>query len=268
MGRKKTGEGARERGDKYNVRAIERALATLNAFTHERRQLSLTEVAERTGLSKPTAFRILATLEYHHFVACDGADGLYRLGPKLLGLGGIVLSSLSLRGAARPHLDRLQRETGVTVLYGALVDGQLLYVDKRESEGPIRIVSDVGLARPPHYGMLGTVLMAFLEEGETRRLLERYPLAPYTRHSITDPDLFLERLRQTRRLGYVVEVGEAIEGVWGVAAPVRDAGGRVAAGVGAATPLTQRPDDRMAETVASVLACARGISQALGAPEA
>ncbi len=249
---------------RYNVRAIERAIAVLNAFSFDEREMSLNRLTEKTALSKPTVFRILSTLESHGYVFLEPARGTYRLGSKFLELGGLVLSSLGLSRAARPNLDRLQAEIRVTVLFGTLVDDQLVYLDKRESQGPIRIVSDVGRRRKPHYGMLGMVLMAFLEKSEAERLLHHFPLEAYTRHSLTDPEAFRHRLEEVRREGYVVEANEAIEGVWGVAAPVWDAQRKIAAAVGAASPLAEKSNARVAEVVDRVRACARDISEAMG----
>ncbi|GAB4278212.1 MAG: IclR family transcriptional regulator [Deferrisomatales bacterium] len=256
----------RTRGDvaRYNIRAVERALCVLDAFSHDERELSLNRLTEKTGLSKPTVFRILATLEHHGYLTFDPDEGRYRLGSKFLELGGIVQSSLGLRGAARPHLDRLRSDTGLTVLLGTIVDDQLVYIDKREGEGPIRIVSDVGRRRSPHYGMLGTVLMAYLDEAEVDRLLEAYPLEAYTRYSLTDPAAFRARLEEVRRQGYLVEENEVIEGVWGVAAPVRGAEGRVVAAVGVALPLIEKSEARAREVADRVRACAEAISDALG----
>lgn len=251
-------------GPKYAVRAVERAISILNAFTYDSKQLSLVELTEKTGLSKPTVFRILSTLEHHRYVSFDPAEGSYRLGSKLLELGGIVLSSLGLRRVARPHLDRLQNQLKVTVLFGTLIDEQLVYIDKRDSEGPIRVVSDVGQRRSPHYGMLGMVLMAFMEEEDVKRILAERPLEAHTRFSLTETGAFLGRLEQVRREGYAVEFDEAIEGVWGVAAPVRDAGGSVVAAAGAALPMAEKSEERIAEVVAEVTACAAGISEGLG----
>ncbi|MDW7711043.1 MAG: IclR family transcriptional regulator [Deferrisomatales bacterium] len=261
------GPGVRPEGRaRYTVRAIERAISILNAFSFDERELSLGSLTEKTALSKPTVFRILSTLESHGYVSQDPARGSYRLGSKFLELGGLALSSVGPRNAARPHLDRLRAELRVTILFGVLIDDQLVYVDKRESEGPIRIVSDVGLRRNPNYGMLGMALMAFLEDAEAERLLARFPLEPYTRFSLTDPEAFRRRLREVRREGYAVETNEAIEGVWGVAAPVRDARREVVAAVGAASPLGEKSERRVAEVTERVRACACAISEAMGFP--
>jgi len=108
------------------------------------------------------------------------------------------------------------------------------------------------------------VLMAFLDQGEARRLLRLFPLQRYTRFSITEEERFLERLGEVRSRGYIVEESEAIDGVWAVAAPVYDATRRVIAAVGAALPMPEKSASRLAEVVERVRACAASISADMG----
>lgn len=251
-------------GSQYSIRAVERATAVLNSFSFQSPELSLKEIAEATALSKPTAFRILSTLEPLHYVAVDSLTGKYRLGSRILELGGVARSSLALRKVARPHLNALQRATGATVLLGTLMNDELVYVDKRETDGPIRIVSDVGWRRSPHFGMLGMVLLAFQGEGEAQRLLEKSPLVAHTPSSLVDREAFCERLRAIRRDGYVSEVDEAIQGVWGVAAPVLGYGGSVVAAVGVAESVSERTEEKVARSIVAVTECAGALSRDMG----
>jgi DNA-binding IclR family transcriptional regulator len=176
-----------------------------------------------------------------------------------------VLASLSLRGLASPHLARLREELQVTVMLGALIDDALVYLDKKEASGPLRIASDIGWRRdPPHFGMLGMALLAFKEEEEVRHDLDHFPLVAYTRNSITDPQDFTERLKRIREDGYAVELNEAIDGVWGVAVPIRDAREEVVAAVGVGQPMTAHSKKREAETIERVRVCASAISAELG----
>jgi IclR family transcriptional regulator, KDG regulon repressor len=260
----KPGRSRKRSSKQYNVRAVERAIAVLNTFSIASQELSLKEVAGRTGLSKPTTFRILSTLENHRYLRFEAASMSYRLGSKLLELGGVALSSSALRGVARPHLNQLQALTGSTVLLGTLMDGALVYIDKRETAGPIRIASDIGWRRTPHFGMLGQILLAFQEPEELEKLLAEAPLVPHTRYSPATPEAFEARLGEIRRDGYVVESNEAIEGVWGVAAPIHGLEGNVIAAVGIASPLSERSEPRIAELVAAVRGCADSISEGLG----
>lgn len=263
--RERIDDDAGQTEGRYNIRAIERAIGILNLFSPRDNKLTLDEITRRSGLSKPTAFRILSTLEYHKYILFDPSDRRYSLGTVFLMLGGSVLASMSLRRVASPHLGRLRDELGVTVLLGALMDDSLVYLDKKEAEGPLRIAADIGWRRdPPHFGMLGMVLLAFRGEEEVRNTLARVPLSAYTRNSLTDPELFLRRLREIRRAGAAVEFNEAIEGVWGVAMPLRDAHEEVVAAVGVGQPMTAYSPAREAETLRKVGACVAAISEEMG----
>jgi IclR family transcriptional regulator, KDG regulon repressor len=251
--------------DKYNIRAIERALSVLEVFSRERRTLSLDELTRATGLSKPTVFRILSTLQSRQYILLDKNTGRYRLGSVFLGLASSVLDSLSLGTLTRPLLIELSDQAQATVLLGTLMEGHLVYLDKRETQGPVRLATDIGWRRdPPHFGMLGMTLMAYLEPAEIERLLRQFPLAAHTHKSLLDPDQFRRRLREIRERGHAEEFEEAIEGVWGIAAPVWNSASDMVAAVGAALPMTVKSGARIAETIRLVKDCARGISHGLG----
>ncbi len=252
-------------GDRYNVRAIGRAIMVLNVFTRERNRLSLDDITRDTGLSKPTAFRILATLESNGYVKLDPVDGRYRLGSVFLALGAAALASMSMRSSAHPHLVRLKDTLRTTVLLGALMDDLLVYVDKIESPGPVRISADIGWRRdPPNFGMLGMILLAHLDETESARLLAKTPLRAYTPKSLTGNAEFAARLVKIREQGYVVEQEEAIEGVFGVAAPVFDSSGGAVAAVGAAFPMSSPERTRVSNVIRQVQKTASAISFDLG----
>ncbi len=256
--------------DKYNIRAIVRAISVLEVFSRERRTLSLDELTQASGLSKPTLFRILSTLQSKKYVLQDKKDGRYRLGSVFLALassalGASALGSLNLGTITRPHLIELRNRAQATVLLGALMEDLLVYLEKQEGKGPVRLAADIGWRRdPPNYGMLGMTLMAHIQPAEQERLLRESPPHAYTRKSVTDLGLFRQKLREIRDCGHVVEFEEAIEGVWGVAAPVWNSAGEVVAAVGAALPMTVKSDERIAETIHLVKSCAKEISSDLG----
>ena len=251
--------------DKYNIRAIERALFVFDVFSRERRKLSLDELTKLTGLSKPTVFRILSTLQSKKYILFDKSDGRYRLGSVFLSLASSVLGSLDLGALARPRLIELRNTAQATVLLGVLLEDHLVYLGKSDGRGPVRLANDIGWRRdPPNYGMLGMTLMAYLDTSEQDRLLREYPLSSYTQEAMTDSALFRQRLNEIRERGYTLEFGEAIDGVWGVAAPVWNSDFEVVAAVGAALPMTVKNDERIAETIGLVKACAGDISSDLG----
>ena len=256
---------AKEDANQYSIRAVGRTLEVLNVFLGGKNRLTLDEITRETGLAKPTAFRILSTLQQYRYLVLDPVEGRYRLGSVFLALGAAALGSVSLRGIARPHLVSLRDGLQTTVLVGGIMDDMLVYLDKVECAGPVRIAADIGLRRdPPNFGMLGMTLMAFLDDAEARRLLSLSPLKAFTGKSIVDGDAFLERLREIRAQGYSIEFGEAIPGVWGVGAPIRNSRREVIAAVGAALPISSRSAARVKEVVANLLDCAAAISADLG----
>ena len=224
----------------YKVQALERALDILDCFSFQDRELNLSEIVKITGLNKTTAKRLISNLESRGYLQQNPQTKVYQLGMRLFELGGIVFSSFSLRRAAAFPMNRLQSQTGATVLLGIQIENQLVYIDKREGNGMLRISSDVGWRRPLHYGMLGMVLMASLDTKDVRGILAEHPLQPHTPFSITDQDAFSLRLEQIRDQGYVLEKEEAVEGVMGIAAPIRDYSRQVTAALGIALPLGQR----------------------------
>jgi len=125
-----TANGGNHNDDRYNIRAIERALMVLDVFARERRELSLDELTRLTGLSKSTVFRILATLQRQKYLLLDNTDGRYRLGPVFLVLASSVLGSLNLGTLARPHLIELRKSAQATVLLDALLEDHFVHLDK------------------------------------------------------------------------------------------------------------------------------------------
>lgn len=223
----------------YRVQALERALDILDCFTLQNRDRSLSEVVEVTGLNKTTAKRLLANLTARSYLRQNLESKRYQLGIRLFQLGGIVLSSFSLRKVAASYMNRVQSETGATILLGVNLEHQLVYIDKREGRGMIRVSSDIGWRRPLHYGMLGMVLMADLDPKTVRSVLSKDPLEPHTPHSITDADAFSLRLEKIRKEGFLLDREEAVEGLAGIAAPIRDYSRRVVAALGISLPLSQ-----------------------------
>jgi DNA-binding IclR family transcriptional regulator len=221
----------------YKVQALERALDILECFSFQNRRLSLTDVVNCTGLNKTTVKRLIANLTARGYLQREPHTKMYQLGMRLFEMGGIVFSSFSLRQAAAFPMTQLQNQTGATVLLGVRMEEELVYIDKREGDGMIRISSDIGWRRPLHYGMLGMVLLASLDAKEVRRILRHTPLKAHTPYSITDPDAFSLRLEKIRDQGYILEQEEAVEGVFGIAAPIRDYSRRVIAALGIALPL-------------------------------
>lgn len=251
----------------YN-RSLERALHILCSFNADKQTLSLSQIAELANLPKTTATRLCQTLLEFGFLRYDPQSGQYSLGLKLFELGSVVYSSFSLRKVVSPYLTQLQLRVAKTVFLGILQDDEVIYIDKREDpRSQILFASNIGTRRPPYFGMLGQVLMAFLPDIEVNRILLRKPLSAITRKSITDEERFKERLRTIRKNGFLMEEGEAIDGISGISAPVRRVGGAVVAAIGVSLISSSEDENGKYAIIKEVVNTAHEVSQRLGFSE-
>jgi len=248
----------------YN-QSLERALQILCAFTPEQRALSLKALSEHLGIPKSTVYRLCHTLAKFRFLHYDPHLNQYSLGVKIFDLGSAVSSSLPLQEAASTHLTALGTETDETVFLGVLQDGLLMYLDKREApESPIRFKSEIGTRRQPYFGMLGQTLLAYLPEGELEAILKKNPIKPITGRSLRTRSELEKRLAAIRAQGFVIEKGEVIDGVAGVAAPVRNYAGQVVAAVGLRFIYTSERKKKEKALIQAVRRTAQRISRELG----
>ncbi|BAS28202.1 IclR family transcriptional regulator [Limnochorda pilosa] len=246
------------------VRSVERVLDLLECFSFEQPEWTLSDLARQTQLPTATAQRLLRTLQRRGWIQHSPHTGRYSLGLRFLELGGLVLASFRLREKAQPHLDHLSEATGHTVLLGTLSERKLVYVDRRDSTAPLRVASELGRIRPPTYGILGKLLLAHLEEREAESLLAEAPLQARATKSIVDPGCFMEELRRVRAQGYACAVDETVDGVAGVAAPIRDHTGTVVAGLALLVPTPGWTDELRQRHVEAVVSTASRISEAMG----
>jgi len=248
----------------YN-RSLERALKILCAFRRDNQALTLSELSKILGLSKATILRLCSTLLKYNFLGYNAQTKQYSLGLKLFELGGIVYSSFSIRRVASRYLNKLQSNLGKTVFLGILQDSQLIYIDKKEDlQKPIRFSSDIGTYRPPHFGMLGNTLMAYLDDKEVDKIITKNPLKPFTKRSIKSIEAFKERLQRIRKQGFYVDKEEALDGVTGIGAPIRDFTGKVVAAMGVGFISSSEDSKGLRKIIKEVVRTSQTISYELG----
>lgn len=251
---------------KYFVQSVDRAINILECFSFEGKEHTLNEIVLRTQLNRTTVVRLLSHMMSRDYIMYDDRNRTYQLGTKLLELGGIALSSVSLRKVASPHMTRLRNDLGHTIMLGVRQEDDLMYIDKRDGKGGVLVVtSEIGRRRPLHFGMLGMVLMAYLSKEEQDYLLKKDPLQPYSHATITDKNTFFKVLSEIRQNGYYVGREDAFEGVGGISAPIRDYQNNVVASLGFTMMLSllDRPGVKE-ETLKKVTETARAISKDLG----
>jgi IclR family pca regulon transcriptional regulator len=189
--------------------------------------MSLTEVAAAAGLARPTARRLLLTLEELGFVRTSG--GAFRLTPKVLTLGMAYVGSLGLWDIARPHLESLVAKTGESSSMAQLDGSDIVYVARVSVPKIITLRVDIGTRFPAVQTSQGKLLLAALSPDELEVTLaepSRSGLPPYIGKSA---DELRDELTEIRARGWALANEELAPGVRSVAAPVRDRDGVVRA---------------------------------------
>lgn len=230
--------GDDEAKDRYIVPGLVRGLQALKAFTPERPNLSLSEIAELLGTSRSAAFRTVYTLSHMGCLLHDKRTQTYALGPAVLRLGYGYLATRELVEVAFPELERLRAETEWSAHMGVLDGTSVLYVLRLPAPHRLSSIVQVGSRLPARSTTMGRVLLADLDE-ETLVSLYRSEAKKTGNASPQTLSGVLAQWRDDRGRAHVSHVGDFEAGIASIAAPVRDMTGRVAAAINlsaAATP--------------------------------
>jgi IclR family pca regulon transcriptional regulator len=209
------------------VEALARGLDVLCCFDEQHRTMTLTEVAAAADLARPTARRLLLTLQELGYVRMDANS--YALTPRVLRLGMSYVSSLGLWEIARPHLENLVRQTGESSSMTQLDGSDIVYVARVAVPKIITLRVEIGTRFPALQTSQGKVLLSALDPDALERVLaepSRSGLPPFPardRHEIED------ELATIRARGWSLADEELAPGIRSVAVPVRDRTGNVRA---------------------------------------
>lgn len=246
------------------MRTIDRMVDVLDCFSRDRPAWSLSELSARLDLPKSTLHRFLVGLERHGLLRRGHEDSKWRLGHRLFIWGSLAAESSGVRHVALPVLRDLAETTGETVLLTEYHDGEVICIDKIETNHSVRIALDVGARRAPHAGASSKVLMAYLPHSEVAAIVAQQGLPRYCDRTITDPQELHRELAHIRECGYALSYEETDRGAWGIATPVRNWEGEVVAGVGVAGPTVRFSDEQARRYVGLCCEAAARISTMLG----
>jgi IclR family pca regulon transcriptional regulator len=253
---------------RYAIESLKRGLSVLSLFTRDSSELSLTEIANSADLNMTTSLRIASTLEGAGYLQRDPDTKRYRPSLKVLQLGFSAVRSLDVRQVARPHLERLSRETGETVSHSALDGLEVIYVDRIRNRRIVGVILGIGSRLPAHCTSMGKAMLAFRPEDELNELLRGAELSACTANTKTTVEALSEDLERVRRQGYSTNNEELAIGLRAVAAPVWGEGGQVVAAINISGSTETISRKRLRQELApQVMETASHISQALGHPE-
>jgi IclR family transcriptional regulator, KDG regulon repressor len=245
------------------IAAAAGTLEVLEALSRGEGPMTLAQLVQATGRPKGTVHRMVSTLVNTAFATYSRSSGTYALTLKAWRIGSSALRDFDLVNVARPTLDRLRSETGETVHLSVLEpSGEIVYVAKVVSPKSIGVQTRLGQLSPSWCTATGRSILAFHPETAERilagRLEQRTPL------TVTDARELRGILARVRDEGYAVARGENHPEMGGVAAPIWDHAGQVAASVGVAMPVYRMTAAVVRSTIPQVRRAADLISRELG----
>lgn len=248
------------------INSLARGLSILEAFDIAHPRMGITDLAKKTGLSKSTVYRLVHTLCTLGYIIPVTDENKYTLGPKVLGLGFAVLSSLELREVAQPYLMELSRQTKETVNLAVLDGWRLIYVERIKTQQIVNINLHIGSRLELYNTAMGRVLAAFQDKDwieEYLKHLKQFPEAKdYWKNSGRK---LLKILEEVRKNDFAINNEELTPGLRSVAAPVRNRQGQVVGAVNIAVSSSVYSLQRLKQELISPLQeTTQTISLALG----
>ena len=233
------------------IEALARGLDVIRAFTPARPAMSLSEVAAAAGLARPTARRILLTLEELGYIRADNST--FALTPRVLELGMAYIGATSIWELARPHMEWLVSQTGESSSLAQLDGSDIVYVARVAVPKIITLAVTIGTRFPALQTSLGKVLLAALPHDEMERALaqpSRSGIAPRWNPTAEERDC---ALLEVRTRGWSLTDEQLARGIRSIGAPVYDRPGHVAAALNVSTHAAETSIETLTETYLPLL---------------
>lgn len=225
------------------VQSLGRGLAVLTAFSSDRPEMTISDIARETLLTRATARRLVLTLEELGYVTSDGRR--FRLTPQVLDLGYSYISSLGLGDAAQPFMEKLVEELQESSSISVLDGMDIVYVVRVPTKRIMTVSLGLGSRLPAYCTSMGRVLLAGLPDDEFERRLSSTTLEPHTQKTVTDRDQLRKLIVGVRRAGWAMVDGELEVGVRSLSAPIRNRMGETVAAVNVSTNPSRVTSDQL-----------------------
>ena len=213
------------------VQSLARGLSVIKAFDSEHPEMTLSEVARATGLTRATARRFLLTLAELGYVRTDGR--LFVLTARVLELGYSYLSGLTLPEVAQPHLEALSADLHESTSASVLDGTDIVYVARVPTRRIMTVGINLGTRFPAFATSMGRVHLAALDESRLEEYFSVARLTAITAKTVHDRNSLIAVLERVREQGYALVDEELESGLRSIAVPVRDRAGRVVVAINA-----------------------------------
>lgn len=246
-----------------SVRLIDRVFDIIEVLAKSSRPLRLSEIVAETNMSKSTVHRLLSALLSRQYVS-KNSQGEYTIGYKMVETVSFHINSLELLTEAKPFLNTILRELGLTAHLGILDAPDIVYLEKLDIYPGTRLYTRVGYRSPAFCSSIGKCLLSGLSGDELEDTLYLCEFKKYTKNTITDMGEFKRHLRIVRKQGWAMDNEEYQSGHRCVGAPIFDYRGDMVAAISASGSINSMTDNHLPDIIRQVKNVAEKISKQMG----
>jgi DNA-binding IclR family transcriptional regulator len=248
-----------------NVQSLERALTLLNKLSEYPDGIQISRLAEQVGLTKSTVHRLLATLTNMNYTIKDEETDKYKIGLQVLFLSRNLINNINVVTIAKPFLEKLCQEVNETIHLCIEDRGEVIYIDKIESNQTIRMYSRIGSRAPIYCTAVGKVLLSGMDKDKKNETISKMKFIPKTPTTITSKEEFLEEIEKVDSQGYALDNSENEASLMCIAFPIFDHNGKIIASFSVSGP-NNRVTPELIETtlIGKMKQCSIEISRNLG----
>ena len=225
--------------------------------------ISAADIVYMLDLPRPTAHRMIVTLEGLGFLQKMPVKGKYAVAPKLVSLSTAILSSTIVYAPIQTLLTTIAQRTGETCGIALMAMGEVEYIASVLGQSPLTLQFQAGQKAPLHCTSSGQVFLANQEPEQLAKFLATGPWEASTEFTVTDSKVLAERLRKVRAQGYAMNDSEYISGVVGAAVPIKNKEGQVTAALTISAPRSRRSLDEIGAMVPTLRTYADRIGRIL-----
>ncbi len=214
---------------------IDKAAEVLAALGELTPRAPLGDLVERTGIPKPTLYRILRILLERDLVQQD-TTGMYRIGPRVFSLAARAFHGFQVGDDIREVMVDLGQKVHLAVHVSAFRADQLIYLDKLEADTPFYMRSEIGRLQAVHSSAIGKSVLAELSPAHARKVLQAHQLDVFTPYTVVDVDRIIAGLPAIKVRGFAVDDEEDELSTRAIGAAFRDASGSPVGGISIVAP--------------------------------
>lgn len=228
-------------------------------------ELSLGDLSKRLSMDKATVHRIINTIKDAGYINQNIDNKKYYNSLKLLAMGNRAMEKTGVKHIARPYIEELAEKTGETINLGVIVDSNVIYIDKIESNSTIKVGLGIGTTVPSYCSGLGKVMLAFMPEPELEVILKNITYEKFTENTINNEENFLKALSIVKDKGFSFDDEEYVIGLICFGAPIFDYHGSPIAAISVSCPKYRYEESKHFEMYSTLaIDSAKKISRQLG----